>query len=386
MLAASWSLGLLLVTPVAAQGDVHVVDFADGPGADFTDLSVAIDSAADGDVLLVRSGLYSIFNTLDGRSLTIAGDGPFVQVSGLLAVQNLDADQRVVMRGLELKFPGEVELLNNDGIVWIEDCLIAADIDGSSPFGAVHAVGSRLVLQNSHVEGSMQYGFHATPPTAGLYLVDSTVTVSGGSIRGGTGVDTTFPDLPGAAGIHMEGSTLSASGSAIDGGSATTQPGGPGIEAFAGSSVALRDTPVAGGAGAPAGTAVTADLGSAVVTVPGGAHSLTSTATPRTGETLAVTASGAQGDGVLLLAGIGPALAPLGPAGSLLLVDPTPPFLSVVLGTLPAGGTLQGSFLVPSLGGAEAVELFIQDVYLDAALSAVRFGPGTAPLLLDASF
>jgi len=386
MLGASWTLGFLLVTPVAAQGAVHVVDFAGGPGADFTDLSLAVDSAADGDVLLVRSGIYGIFNTLDGRSLTIAGDGPFVQISGELTVQNLDADQRVVLRGFELKFPGQLELLDNDGIVWVEDCLIAADIDSSSPFGAVHAVGSRLVLQNSQVEGSMQYGFHAAPPTAGLYLVDSAVAMSGSSIRGGTGVDATFPDLPGAAGIHMEGSTLSASGSAIDGGSATTQPGGPGLEALAGSSVALRDTPVAGGPGAPAGPAVTADAGSAVVTVPGHAHSLTSTATPRTGETLTVSASGAQGDGVLLLVGTGPALAPLGPAGSLLLVDPTPPFLSVVLGLLPAGGTLQGSFLVPPLGGAEAVELFLQDVYLEAASSAVRFGPGTAPLLLDAAF
>jgi hypothetical protein len=158
----------------------------------------------------------------------------------------------------------------------------------------------------------------------------------------------------------------------------------PALEALAGSSVTLRDTPVTGGFGAPVGPAVISDAGSTVATAPGHAHALTSTATPRTGETLAVAASGAQGDGVLLLAGTGPALLPLGPAGSLLLVDPTPPFLSVVLGSLPASGTLQGSFLVPPLGGADAVELFLQDVYLEAASSAVRFGPGTAPLLLDA--
>jgi hypothetical protein len=388
MLGTPWSLALLLATPAAALGEVHVVDFAGGAGSDFTDLSAAVDAAADGDVLLVRSGLYDVWNTVDGRSLTIAGDGPFVQISGLLAVQNLDADQRVVLRGFELKFPGQVELLNNDGVVWIEDCQIQADLfGGSGPFGAVHAVDSRLAVQNSHIEGSMQYGVHAAPPTAGLYLVDSVATISGGSIRGGPGVDTIFPDLPGAAGLALQGSTVTASGTSIDGGLGESKPGGPGIAASAGSVVTLRDTPVAGGAGAPAGPAVSADGSSAVATVAGAAHGMTSTQTPRVGETLVVSASGAAGDGVLLLVGTGPALVPLGMAGSVLLVNPAPPLLSLVLGTVPAGGTLQGSFLVPSLGGGvESVLLVVQDVYLDASLGEVRFGPGTAPLLLDAGF
>jgi hypothetical protein len=386
MLGTRLIMSLLLASAAAAQ-EVHIVDFAGGPGADFTDLSLAVDAAADGDVLLVRSGLYEVWNTIDGRSLTIAGDGPFVQISGLLAVQNLEADQRVVLRGFTLHFPGQVELLNNAGVVWIEDCAIEADLlGGSGTFGAVHSVASRLVLQNSSVTGSIQYGVHAAPPTAGLYLVDSVATVSGGAIGGGDGLDTIFPDLPGAVGLYMEGSTVHASGTSIHGGFGQTQPGGTGIAALDGSTVTLRDTSVQGGGGSPAGAPVSADASSVVEAVPGGAHGLTSTATPRVGETLSVSASGAPGDGVLLLVGSGPAMVPLGAAGSVLLVDPAPPFLSLVLGTLPASGPLEGSFLVPALGGAQSVALFVQDVYLDASLSAVRFGPGTAPLLLDAAF
>ncbi len=378
--------GLLFATCTAAQGNVWVVDFMGGPGSDFTDLSAAVQTAGDGDVLLVRPGLYTVWDTIDGRSLTIAGDGPFVQVDGRLTVQNLAADQRVSLRGVTFQFPAQIELFNHDGVMWIEDSLIRADLyGGSGPYGAVYAVDARLVVQNSHVIGSMQYGFHAAPPTSGLYLVDSIAVLSGSSITGGEGIDTVFPDLPGAAGLFLTGSTFFASGSFIQGGYGSTQPGGTGIEASSGAYVALRDTPVSGGAGSPGGSPLSVDPSSTVATVPGAAHALSSTPAPRVGESLVVSATGSPGDGVLLIVSTQPALAPLGPA-SMLLVNPAPPFLSVVLGTVPAGGTLDASFTVPALGGAPAVALFLQDVYLDAALAEVRFGPATAPLLLDASF
>jgi hypothetical protein len=378
---------VLLATCAAAQGHVWVVDFMGGPGSDFTDLSLAIQSAADGDSLLVRSGGYSVWDTIDGRSLTIAGDGPFVQLSGRLVVQNLAANQRFSLRGVVFQYPGEVELLDNDGVAWIEDCLIWADLfGGSGPYGAVQAVNSRLVLQNTSLTGSMQYGFHGAPPTAGLFLEQSVAVVHGGGILGGEGVDTIFPDLPGAAGAELVGSTLYASGTAITGGFGASKPGGTAIVASAGSTVHLLDVAVSGGAGVPPGDKDSVDGSSSITVGDGSAHALTSTPAPRVGQPLQVSAEGAPGDGVLLLVSTKPLIAPLGPDQAVLLVNPAPPFLSTVLGTIPAGGTLAGTFTVPALGGPEGIELFVQDVYLDAALAEVRFGPGTAPLLLDAAF
>ena len=44
---------LLIAAPLAAQS-VHVVDQANGPGADFTTISAALLAASDGDALLLR--------------------------------------------------------------------------------------------------------------------------------------------------------------------------------------------------------------------------------------------------------------------------------------------------------------------------------------------
>ena len=52
-----YSLTTLLAASLAsAQGTVWVVDQANGPGTDFTNVSSAVLAAASGDTLLVRSG------------------------------------------------------------------------------------------------------------------------------------------------------------------------------------------------------------------------------------------------------------------------------------------------------------------------------------------
>lgn len=57
----------------SALGGVKVVDFYDGPGADFTSMQSAVDAASDGDILRVRTGTHPSL-TIANKSLTIQAD------------------------------------------------------------------------------------------------------------------------------------------------------------------------------------------------------------------------------------------------------------------------------------------------------------------------
>jgi len=96
-------------------------------GADFTNLPPAVLAARSGDVLLVAPGVYSSF-TLEGKGLTILGDGGTPTVNGRTSVLSLPADEVVVLRSLKLKNAplGEegLRLRDNAGAVWVEDCTV----------------------------------------------------------------------------------------------------------------------------------------------------------------------------------------------------------------------------------------------------------------------
>lgn len=61
--------GVLTLLPT-----IWIVDAANGPGTNFTDLPAAIQAAASGDTVLVRSGTYAPF-AVAGKALTIRGAG-----------------------------------------------------------------------------------------------------------------------------------------------------------------------------------------------------------------------------------------------------------------------------------------------------------------------
>jgi len=382
-------VALWLAISGASRADVWVVDSAGG--ADFASLDEAVQAAADGDVLLVRFGLGPDANLwlapIDGKSLTLVADGPLVYVRARVEIRNLAPDQHVTLRGFDFWYGSQLDLVDNDGVVWIEDSIVRADLyGGSGPLGAVHAVRSRLVVKDSVLSGSMQYGFYAAPPTSGLYLVDSTAVLHGASVQGGEGLDTIYPDLPGATGAVLVGSTLIASGSAVHGGLSIAEAGGAGLVASAGSGVLLRDTPVLGGSGVPPGAAMSLDASSTSAVLPGAADGLETTPAPREGGMLDVSVEGEPGDLVLLLVGFAPALEAAILAPSVLLVSPAPPAWSQSIGVLPGSGALGAAYLVPELGPLAGVELFLQTLHVDAAPLAARLGAGSVVQLLDAAF
>src|SRR6187402_1540088 len=97
-LARGLCLSLLLAS--AARADVFVVD-ASG-GGDFTTLQAAVNAAADGDTLLVRTGSYAGF-LLTGKGLSIVAErGAEPKVSADVRLLSITAGHTVVLSGLRV--------------------------------------------------------------------------------------------------------------------------------------------------------------------------------------------------------------------------------------------------------------------------------------------
>ncbi|MCA8972151.1 MAG: hypothetical protein KDC95_20355 [Planctomycetes bacterium] len=92
----------LALTSTALAQRTWVVDAANGPGTDFTEIAPALTAASDGDVLRVRAGDYRPWTTSKGVALL--GDPGAVIHLGIVevcAVRNLGAGQRFVLRGFQ---------------------------------------------------------------------------------------------------------------------------------------------------------------------------------------------------------------------------------------------------------------------------------------------
>ena len=367
-----------------AQAGVLVVDSANGPGTDHEFLWQALDAARDGDVLLVRPGFYEVFNTVDGRSLTLVADGEGVNLAGTLTVRHLAPAQRVVLRGLSFGYPGSVELYDNDGVVLVEDCSILADQQtGAGQYAGLLAVDSRLVVSRSFVAGSLNYAFHETPPTPGLQAVGSEVVLSDSMIVGGDGTDPYSASVPGAAGLSLTGSTVTALGTTVLGGNGDTASGGAGLVASV-SALRLLASSVSGGGGSPPGEAQLLDGASTVLALPGAAHSLSAASPLREGELLALALQGPAGQPVWVAWSLAPGWTPT--AGGFVLAVGVP-FQLVPLGRIGPGGALTLSATVPALPAAlSALDLFVQELYADAGNGLKVCGPVTAVTLLDSAF
>jgi hypothetical protein len=378
-------LGLVVLSLCAArpaQAAVVVVDAANGPGADFEFLWQAIDAAADGDVLLVRPGFYETWSTVDGRSLSLVADGDHVSVHGTITVRNLAAGQRVVLRGLELGYPGSVELYDNDGVVYVEDCEILADQEGGAgQYAGILAVDSRLVVSRCTVAGSLNYAFHDTPPTPGLQAVRSEVVVTSSTLVGGDGTDPYADSVPG---LWLDESSATMQGTIVIGGYGDTAVGGTGLVALNGSSLRLLQSSTTGGGGTPVGEAQMLDGSSTVLGLPGAAHALASASPVREGELVSVTVQGAPGDLVWLALSLAPGWTPVFGGQHVLTVGS--PIQLFALGPLGPGGQLTLSSTVPSLGALESLDLILQELSVGAGGGAKTAGPTTVVTLLDAAF
>jgi len=321
----SW---LLALSATATAQTVWIVD-DDGP-ADFADLPAAVSAAGEGDLLLVRDGLYSEL-AINGKSLTIQADaGHRPEVSELqvgngsgqsvVQVGGLAAGQEVYLRGLDIggtyfqsfsRTPF-ITLTNNAGEVWIEDCELVMDL-AQSGFTGIRATNCAAV----HVARCVLTAAQASPPTYGdgIDASGSHLTVWDSSIHAGPGFFGLGAPAPGGRGIHVLGGSLFLSGCEVvggDGGDNATADfgasGGDGLLVEGGALVRSRDTTFTGGAGgqgtvgtAPAGLPTNVVAGT-LVPIGGPAKSFDVGSPARVGvDPVVTTYAGQPGDVVVLM-------------------------------------------------------------------------------------
>lgn len=158
-------LPLLLLASQLLPAQQFVVDPANGPGTNFTNLATAIAAVPSGSTLIVRPATYPKI-VIDGKGLTILGD-PGALVSGsldwYLTIKNTAASQPVYVRGLrpvsQMTAP---QVLDAAGLVCIDCPNIVLVVGGGYP------IYESLKISNSaqvHVRGcSISLG-GATPIT-----------------------------------------------------------------------------------------------------------------------------------------------------------------------------------------------------------------------------
>lgn len=388
----------------AAHAKVHVV-------ANSTEFLAALGSSVSGDVILMKSGLYTSSTGFPFvfKSLSFVADaGADVEFQRQLFLWTPDT-QPLLLQGLRLspQVAQEPALVVNGsaGTLWIDRCAIHATSAASQVLGAAASVANRTIATRSSFDGHSAPGAQgATGIEAGmgfsLYVYDCT-------IRGGAGraASASLAATNGRSAVKLQDCFTLFEGTTVEGGPggaghagapcAAGGSGGPGFE--------LLDThfpplvqeyasTIAGGAAGPAGGACgtgtpgPAHAGSTawVVALAGAARSLEVTSPVREGQPIGWTLTGVPGDVAIVAFGtstLGGAFGP-SPSGALLVV---PPFTIFAAGVLPASGILTGSAVLAELGpGIEGVVIAVQALFFDG--TSAHFGAPSPTLLLDQAF
>lgn len=232
---------------VAADADVLVV--AAGGAAPFTEIQAAVDAASDGDVILVKSGVYSSFVTRNVDLSIVADVGQTVQIDGAIRVGAIASTRTLLLSGLRATGSNSLggsarhglNAQNADGLVLVQDCqLLGATHVASVPCSFAGAGAHLTQCRNvAFVRCELRGGGPQPSGSgsignggAGMESDDSNVALYGTSVLGGS------------AGLYVECTSAYGYG---DGGN-----GGHGIVRTSPATSALfaANTTVAGGAGA----------------------------------------------------------------------------------------------------------------------------------------
>jgi hypothetical protein len=420
-LAAISSLAIpILAASAAAQNQVWVVDDGGGAGVDFTDIQPAVDAAADGDVVLVRTGTYqqSAPLLIGDESLTIAADqGAVVELRRGVSVAGLSAGKRVLLAQLHQSpiSPGGfiaeagLSVSSSSGMVWADQCSFegSAGCFMSEPFVcfvpptdgiAVNNAATVVLTRCSAIGGSIG--------DVGGYLPESGIVVgafSSAYVSDSTAIGGTNAVSP-ASGVRFGGSTMFAAHSTFMGapttfgacgcgggpGCPTSFAGGTGLHVEApGGTVQLFGTSLVGGSAIPGFPCTQAGQASVVVSgslevLDGPNHDFFATSPVSEGQSYSLTVTGAPGDLAFVLAATGTGVLSLPPLIGPLLVSPD--FALVPLGAINLFGFASvGGALVELGPGNDGVVLALQSAFVLPTGTAIL--SDAAPMvLLDAAF
>ena len=406
------------LAPAAAADTVWVVDAAMGTGADFPTIQAAVDAAAAGDTILVRTGVYPSFTLITKNLAVVADAGATVRVVGGPYVASTPPGQPNILHGLrfdpdpsagDLAFfsPGDSGARN-----WVNDCVVSqtrvmvtssitvfdhCTLNGRSDT-QLESVGSGsqaldvrfsfaaaydTVFQGGNGAGALLQGPQpATPGGPGVFVDTfgsfwgAGCTISGGA--GGSGVlellGTCSPGADGGAGLELRQGYVTENTSQFQGGLA---------------GAAASGCPGTGGQPGPDLDISTTTVPAFYTQLPGDAPSLWAPGVAREGQALTFDWQGPAGLALLLVSGSIDFLAgpsnPAGPQSMPLLVGS--PFSLQVVGSLSGAGTASKTYTVPNLApGVESKRVYAQALHLDPANLTVYAGGARAVVLLDGAF
>lgn len=226
--ASLTALGLSMATSLASGQSVLVVD-ASGGGTHVSFVN-AVNSASDGDTIVVRSGTYALGIaplSIQGKGLRIVGeDGAYptllgrIEVSGVGPTQNFLMDH-LVMQSIPLLNLAGIAFTNCQGPVWIEDMTIDAV---GTPRPAVLMdevdVGS-ITLLNAYA-GDAPYLAAYMPP--GIEIEDSTVFISASFAVGGELPSTVSASSNGGHAVRLDSSDVFIRSTRLWGGDGLRRP------------------------------------------------------------------------------------------------------------------------------------------------------------------
>jgi hypothetical protein len=210
------ALGSLFALPLLCSlATAQQVWTVGGAAPDFANLQTAIDTVADGDVLLLRTGTYFSGMNVTAKGLTIVADAGAIPNVRNGRIASLPAGKSVRLQGLTFL---ELVLDGCDGTVWVEHCSATG-----SPAVDVRDCTSVALLDVTALgtDGPMCGEFYG--PGEGLTISSSSVHAYGSVFTGGDGGDSWCDFAPcvtqeGDAGIRSGGGVLMLSDCAVTGG------------------------------------------------------------------------------------------------------------------------------------------------------------------------
>jgi len=234
-------LVVALALGARAAGDVIVVKAG-------SNLQAAINSAKEGDTILIESGTYAPVLLGDKELQVVADSGASVVIQGSIQASSLSAGKHLVLSGLAAQGAGGASFAQRVGLhasamagrLRLQDCTFAAQPDHPGAYAANCADACFTRCLSNGGEGVTITQANA-PGTrnCGLEGQAAILTVFDGFSIGGQGRDNPSWDAGnGGDGAHLQGGELFASGSRFLGGDGgkTNQPcafagdGGDGIE------------------------------------------------------------------------------------------------------------------------------------------------------------
>lgn len=419
-----------------SDAGVIVVDAQNGPGTDFVELKPALAAAANGDVVLLRSGTYDGFHVISGKAVSVVADAganvvitntdpaSFVtsalqlvgSIPGTVLIQGCSIQSTFLTPSTPAEGALRVATTGPLGNVFVENCSAHAGVgNGIDIVGFCRATVSQCVGVGGDATVVLP-GFFAAG--AGLWAASpasaSMTSVYSSDFTGGNGIDQLGP-LPGpsvlAGGAGIRVSTLNSvrnklvagtSARGGTGGDTTLGPpncvapgaGGHGIETIAGFGPYFVDDSAAGGA---AGTdlstcglmanngqpiAVTF-LGLPGIDLPSSPARVVSHPPVRENDAVTLTIEGTPNHATFVVIGyslthvIAPQM-----SGSLI----ANPDAIVALGSLPPSGALTLSTHAPSMPvGVDAGIVYLQPITQDMTTGQATLGAPAALVILDAS-